>query len=136
MEYNRRKYNNVPDNRTVNGIVIRFDSTMEARRYDELMILLLAGKIRNLQLQPEFTLIGAYKTAYGEDVKATRYKADFRYERPVREQVRTEDGTVEWLERWETVVEDVKTEGTRTAEYKLKRKLLLGQGIVIREVQA
>lgn len=136
MIQNRRKYHNVPDNRHVNGVNIRFDSTMEARRYDELMLLLISKKIRNLQLQPEYTLIGAFRTPYGEDVKAIRYRADFRYEVPVREQVRNDDGTVEWLERWETVVEDVKTDGTRTAEYKMKRKLLLSQGIVITEVQA
>jgi len=134
MEYNRRKYHNVPDNRTVNGRTIRFDSKREAARFDELRLLLAAGKIRNLQLQPEYTLIGAFKTADGEDVKAERYRADFRYQVEHREPVKMPDGTIAWKVTWETIVEDVKSEGTRTPLYLSKRKALLEQGIEISEV--
>ena len=35
---------------------ITFDSQKEAARYDELMLLVQAGEIRGLRLQPEFTL--------------------------------------------------------------------------------
>lgn len=134
MEYNRRKYHNVPDNRTVNGRTIRFDSKREAQRYDELRFLLAAGKIHNLQLQPEYTIRGAFKTAGGEEVRAERYRADFRYQIPHREQVMMEDGTVAWKMTWETIVEDVKSEGTKTPLYLSKKKALLEQGIEIREV--
>ena len=37
-----------------NGIT--FDSQKEAARYDQLMLRLCAGEIRDLKLQPEFTL--------------------------------------------------------------------------------
>ena len=134
MEYNRRKYHNIPDNRTVNGRVIRFDSKREASRYDELRLLLAAGKIRNLQLQPEYTLIGAFKTADGEEVKAERYRADFRYQVQHKEAVKMSDGSTVWKTTWETIVEDVKSEGTRTPLYLSKRKALLEMGIEIREV--
>ena len=39
-----------------NGKEYTFDSQKEARRYDELMLLLKAEKIRNLKLQVQFTL--------------------------------------------------------------------------------
>ena len=35
---------------------LRFDSQKEARRYDELMVMLRAGIISDLRLQPQFTL--------------------------------------------------------------------------------
>ena len=35
---------------------IRFDSQKEARRYDELMVMLRGGIITDLRLQPQFTL--------------------------------------------------------------------------------
>lgn len=134
MEYNRRKYHNVPDSRHVNGRVIKFDSKKEAARYDELRLMLAAGKIRNLQLQPEYTIIGAFLTADGEEVKAERYRADFRYQVAHREQVKMPDGTIVYKTTWETIIEDVKSEGTKTALYLSKRKALLQQGIEIREV--
>lgn len=134
METNRRKYHNVPDTRTVNGRIIRFDSKREAARYDELMLLLKAGKIRNLQLQPEYTIVGAFTTAFGEPVKAERYRADFRYQVEKRERKELPDGTTEWFVTLETIVEDVKTDGTRTPLYTSKRKALLNQGVFVKEV--
>ena len=41
---------------------IRFDSQKEARRYDELMVMLRAGIISDLRLQPQFTLQESYIT--------------------------------------------------------------------------
>ncbi len=122
MEYNRRKYHNVPDNRTApGGKHIRFDSKKEAARYDELMLLLKAKRIKNLRLQPEYTLMEAFTTPEGERIKAIRYKADFAYEKAV-------DGEIV------TVVEDVKSKGTKTQQYLLKRKLMQEKGIKITEV--
>ena len=133
MEYNRRKYHNMPDNRTVGGKKIKFDSKKEASRYDELMLMLIAGKIRNLKLQPEFTLQESFTTADGERVQAVRYRADFSYEKKVRNRYEDYDG-YEYVDEWETVIEDVKTPGTKTALYLQKRKLCLDKGIRITEV--
>lgn len=121
MVYNRRKYNNVPDNRTTpGGKHIRFDSKKEADRYDDLMLLLRAGQIRNLKLQPEFTLQEAFKTPEGQAVRAIRYKADFEYDR--------HDGSGFWTH----IIEDVK--GLKTRQYLLKKKLMQEKGLTITEV--
>ena len=99
----------------VNGI--RFDSAKEARRYVELMVLLNAGRISDLRLQRNFTLVEGYTDKDGRRVRAMVYRADFVY-------------TAEGLE----VVEDVKSQGTRTKEYLLKKKLLKNKGIEIIEI--
>ena len=104
-----------------NGIT--FDSQKEAARYDALMLLLAAGEIKDLKLQPEFTLQEAFTTPQGERVRAVRYRADFSYRRRVKEGADT---------RWERVVEDVK--GFRTKDYELKRKLMLGLGVTVTEL--
>ena len=54
-----------------NGIT--FDSQKEAARYDQLMLRLCAGEIRDLKLQPEFTLQEAFTTPLGECVRAIKY---------------------------------------------------------------
>lgn len=106
---------------TVSGIT--FDSQKEADRYLELMLLLKAGEIDRLKLQPEFTLQEAFTTPDGEKVKAIRYRADFTYRKKMR------DGADTY---WVSVVEDVK--GYRTKEYQQKRKMMLDMGIRVIEV--
>lgn len=113
-KYNSRKTE-------VSGIT--FDSKKEAGRYQELLLLAQAGEIKDLKLQPEFTLQEAFTTPQGERVRAVKYRADFSYSRRVKEGVDT---------RWERVVEDVK--GVRTKEYQLKRKLMLAKGVKVVEV--
>lgn len=107
------KYHNQPDSRGN----LRFDSKKEARRYDELMLMLKAGQIRNLRLQQQYTLQESYITETGERVRAIHYVADFAYERPTAPD---KYGTVFWL----PVVEDVKSRATKTAQYEMKKKLL------------
>ena len=110
--------------RMPNGTRRTFDSQREAGRYDELVLLLRAGEIKDLRLQQTYTLQEGFVTAQGDAVRPVTYKADFTYLR------RREEGGEE---RWERVVEDVK--GMRTKEYALKRRLMLGQlGIEIKEV--
>lgn len=100
---------------TVGGIT--FDSRAEANRFCELLVLLDRGMIRNLKLQPEFTLTEAFTRPDGVREKRMCYRADFSYE---------QDGR--------TVVEDVK--GVRTEGYKIKRKMLADHGIHIVEISA
>lgn len=73
-----RKYHNEHDSRGN----LHFDSKKEARRFDELVVLLRSGKIRNLKLQAQYTLQESYITETGERVRAIRYVADFAYSRP------------------------------------------------------
>lgn len=115
---------------------IEFDSKKEAKRYADLLTLLRAGEISDLQLQREFELIPAqYETfpRYGKKgqrlkdgqrciEKGCVYKADFSY---------MQDGRL--------VVEDVK--GYRNpnsagyAKFVIKRKLMLWlHGIRVVEV--
>lgn len=119
-----RKYHNQPDTRGK----IKFDSKKEARRYDELMLLLQAGKIRKLRLQAQYTLQEGYTTPEGERVRAIHYVADFAYERATAPDV---TGEIHWL----PVVEDVKSRATKTETYKIKAKLLKERfGLTITEV--
>jgi len=90
---------------------LTFDSKAEARRWQELQMLAMAGAIHSLARQTVFNL-----TVNG--VKVCKYVADFCY--------------------WENdvyVVEDVK--GVKTAAYVIKRKLMLAcHDIAIREITA
>ena len=83
---------------SVDGVI--FDSAKEANRYAMLRLLEKAGKITNLQLQPEFKCM-----VNGN--KICTYKADFCYDR-----------------NGENIVEDVKSKPTRTPVYKLKVRLM------------
>lgn len=110
------KYRNQKATRRMpNGTIRTFDSQREARRYDELVLLLKAGKISDLRLQQTFTLQEGYISASGDVVRALTYKADFYY---------TRDG--------KPIVEDVK--GVKTEAYKIKKKLMQERGIEIIEV--
>ena len=92
---------------------IRFDSQKEANRYQELLLLERAGEIRSIELQPRYDLVvNGHKIGF--------YRGDFRYK-----DVAT--GTV--------ILEDVKSPATKTAVYRLKKKLVKAlYGIEITEV--
>ena len=83
---------------------IEFDSTKEAKRYTKLRDMAEAGEIQGLCLQVPFELLPSFECA-GVKYRGTKYIADFVYYR---------DG--------KQVVEDCK--GVKTAEYKLKKKLM------------
>lgn len=115
----KSKYHSIPTEKiTAEGKQIRFDSKKESERFDELMLLLKAGVISDLKLQPQFTLQEAYTTPEGERVRAVRYNADFSY----------------W-KSGERIIEDVKSPATKTKVYAIKRKLMLEHGFKITEVE-
>ena len=108
------KYGNVRT--TIDGI--EFDSKHEATRYCELKYLERAGLIKNLRRQVPYMLIPAQKKDGKVIERSCMYVADFVYE-----------------ENGKEVVEDAKSEATRTAAYRIKKKLmLLNYGIEIKEV--
>lgn len=80
-----------------------FDSIQESRRYKELKILLMAGEIKDLKLQPRFELQPSFKKN-GRTYRKIEYIADFMY---------LQDGKI--------IVEDVK--GIQTDVFKLKHKI-------------
>lgn len=92
----RHKYN---AKRTLRDGVL-FDSKREAERYGELMLLARAGVIRNLRLQPKYTLQEAFTDSTGERHRGIVYQADFAYEENGRacvEEVKGYDKNRVWL---------------------------------------
>ena len=130
------KYRNVE--MEVDGI--RFQSKKEARRFAYLKQAQALGVIEDLRLQVDFTLQEGFKKPDGERVRAIRYVADFTYR--VRSagydhSHQMEAADIEyWRGLWPgaLVIEDTKSRGTRTKEYKIKRKLMADKGYEIREV--
>lgn len=83
-----------------------FPSSLEAKRYSELLILLKAKVIKGLELQPQYSLDV-------NGVHICNYRPDFRY--MIR--VASDEN------KWHTVIEDVK--GIVTDIYRLKKRLML-----------
>lgn len=120
---------------------IRFASQKEGRRYQELKLLVKAGHIKQLELQPVFRLWAHDVTVQARLKRAAagmrgnpdpvtpielgKYVADFRYQ---------EKGlSASENERWHVVVEDVK--GFKTPLYRWKKRHVEAQyGITIREL--
>lgn len=108
---------------------ITFDSQKEARRYNELRMMEKAGSISNLQRQVKFTLIPNQREPdtigkRGGIIKGKLIEREVAY---IADFVYTDKTT------GETVVED--TKGFRTADYIIKRKMMLFfYGIRIKEV--
>lgn len=102
---------------------IKFDSQKEANRWCELKLMERAGEIHDLQRQVTFVLIPAQRDYKGKVLeRSVKYIADFVY-------LGNDGGG------WERVVEDAKSPATRTAVYKIKKKLMLSRfGIQIKEV--
>ena len=114
VDESKRKYGNKPC--MINGV--RFDSLKEGNRFRELSILLRAGEITDLRLQPEFTLIEAWMDTEGNKHNAMRYRADFSYRR-----------------NGELIIEDVKSEATRRNRvYINKRKMMAERGYEVSEL--
>ena len=92
---------------------VRFDSQKEAKRYQELQWMQQAGLIQDLELQPRYDLIvNGHKLGF--------YRGDFRYKEVATDSV---------------ILEDVKSPATRTAVYRLKKKLVKAlYGVEIIEV--
>lgn len=96
MKYGNRKM-------IVDGI--KFDSKLEACRYQELKLMQRAGVISDLKLQVKYELIPAQKIDGKVAERACSYVADFvYYDNQLKQQV----------------VED--TKGMKTKDYVLKRK--------------
>lgn len=112
----------------VNGI--EFDSRKEARRYQELMLLQKAGRIRKLERQVKFVLIPTqYEITVRYGKKGQRLKD--RQKLLERELAYIADFVYE--ENGKKVVED--TKGIKTKDYIIKRKLMLYiHNIKVREI--
>ena len=134
----KSKYGNKKAVRVLaNGREFRFDSQKEARRFDELLVLRQAGKIKDLKLQPEFTLREAYTDPEGWHIRPMKYRADFSYMVKVSGAPGSSrpTGQDDCEEQWRYVVEDVKSYATKTRVYEMKKQKMLEKfKIRIREV--
>lgn len=111
----RSKYGSVKTQ--IDGRV--FDSKAEARRFAELKLLEEGGYISNLEMQKKFLLLPSKRNADGYLERETSYLADFLYVDSAGN----------------TVCEDVKSPASRTAEYVIKRKLMLHvHGVTVKEI--
>ena len=99
-----------------NGIT--FDSKAEANRWAYLSMLVKAGEISGLELQPVYVLAPSVKFEYATRAKPElRYRADFAY-----------------VENGAKVVEDVK--GVETEAFRIKRHLMKSvHGIDVRVIK-
>ena len=86
---------------------IVFSSKKERRRHTRLLLLVQIGAITNLELQPRFLLMPAFRFM-GKAVRKTEYVADFAYDMGGKH-----------------IVEDVK--GMKTPVYRIKAKLFQHQ---------
>ena len=87
---------------------IKFDSKKESNRYLELKLLEKQGLIKYITRQTRFELQPSYKKN-GKTIRPIYYVADFTY-------IDVKTG--------KTMIEDVKSEATKTQVYKLKKKIL------------
>ena len=105
-----------------------FDSRKEYRRYQTLQMLEKGGVITNLRRQVRYELIPNQYTTKNIQLKTMQKQKQVLVERKVEyvaDFVYEQDGT--------TIVED--TKGFRTADYIIKRKLMLWvHGIKIEEI--
>ena len=111
MKKNKNRFNVSPAaERTLDGIA--FASKLEMKRYAELKLLLRAGEIQDLELQPEF------RVSINEQHYCT-YTADYAY-----------------TEKKQRVIEELKSTGTaKDAAYRLRKKAAeLFYGIKVRVI--
>lgn len=88
----------------------RFDSKAEARRYEELQLLVQGKRIKDLVLQPEYVLIPEFVDNQGKRHRKTLYIADFQY---------TDVST------GKIIIEDVKSAATaQNASFRLKWRMM------------
>ena len=131
MKY-KSKYYNVKT-KTTDGLI--FDSHKEARRWEQLLLLQKAGEISSLRRQVRYELI------------PPQYETRIRYSdktgKRLKDEVTLVERKVEYIADFvyteaktgETVVEDVKSRGTRTPEFIIKKKLMFAvHGIKVKEV--
>jgi hypothetical protein len=112
--FGKQKYSNKKT--VVDGVT--FDSKAEAKRWHELLLLVRAGQIADLERQVRYELAPSVKFPGDARAKpALTYWADFRY--CIRE-----TGTV--------IVED--TKGVATEAYRIKKHLMMSvHGIAVKD---
>ena len=119
LEPSANKYHAIPIH--IDGV--RFASRHEAARFVELRCMVKAGLIDELELQPVFPLHVMELYRSGVPIRIAtcgKFTADFRYRD---------------LQTGEIVVEDTKSDATKTEAYRLRKRIAEAiHGIFVREV--
>lgn len=124
-----RKKGNKYNNKKIEVDGLLFDSKREARRYNELKFMERAGEITDLARQVKFVLIPAQRKADTIGPRGGVHKGELLE----HECAYIADFVYKHIGTGETIVED--TKGMKTADYIIKRKLMLWRyGIQIREI--
>lgn len=124
---------NKPKKRKYNNTVCyykgaKFDSKKELEYYLTLLEKEKRGEIFQLKRQVKINIQPRFKTPDGKTIREINYNADFVYMTALRD----EQGT---FKRWVNHIVDVKGgKATKTAVYRLKKKLLAYKGFYIEEV--
>jgi len=119
----RGRYSNVRKVRHKDGTLL--DSGAEGQRYCQLLLLLKAGVIKNLEVHPRYALM-----LHGKEIK----KRSERYPNG-RQVYYVADFTYLDIENKVRVIEDVKMQsGHRTEVYKLKKAIMESMSYTITEV--
>jgi hypothetical protein len=130
MAWNNYRRGNKYHNHKVKRDGESFDSKKEMRRYAELQIMQSAGMISGLQRQKKFVLIPAQREPDTVGKRGGRIKG-----KVIEREVVYYSDFFYYTKEGDAVVEDVKSEATKTPQYILKRKMLLYvYGIKIQEV--
>lgn len=120
LKAKQNKYKNKKESRIINKTITWFDSKKEAKRFDELYLLLKAKKIEELILQPKYLLMDTQRHGNITYPKVT-WSGDFKYK---------QNGKI--------IVEDVKSDATaKDKTYRVKIKWFLslyGKDIEFREI--
>lgn len=97
-----------------------FDSVKEMNRYADLKFMLLAGEIKDLQLQKKFVLDDGFRDNDGQWHRDFAYVCDFYYYD---------------IQKKEWIIEDVKSEATaKDKVYRIKKRFMAKYGLKITEV--
>lgn len=131
-EEKRSKYHNrkttITDPKT--GELITFDSKKEADYYLQLLVRERAGEVFKIERQVPIQIQEGFTDVSGVKHRPITYTADFVYYERIH--FTTNNDGVILSEDIKVHIVDVK--GIRTETYKLKKKLLAYQGIIIEEV--
>lgn len=126
-KYHNRK-TTITDPKT--GELITFDSKKEADYYLELLVRERAGEVFKIERQVPIQIQEGFTDVNGVKHRPITYTADFVYYERIN--FTTNNDGVILSEDIKVHIVDVK--GIRTETYKLKKKLLAYQGIILEEV--
>ena len=130
-----RRYPGKYGNKKTYAYGIKFDSKHEASRYVELMLMQDKGLIHGLELQKKYVLIPAQYEKSDEVYQKGPQKGKPKPGKLIEREVCYLADFDYYTAEGEHIVEDTKSEATKTKDYILKRKMMLWvHGIQIKEV--